>query len=103
MEVAPAASASVLHRHHASSKMELFMMKDWRQVVMKRFLAVATLSVLVLGCADRGPNAATTSKGKGVNVQAPGVEVNVDPGGRTDVKAPGVNVEAGPAKTTKRN
>ncbi len=71
---------------------------------MQRTAIFLGLAVILTGCADRRANAPATASDKGgVNIKAPGVEVNVERDGKTDVKAPGVDVKAGPPKTTKRD
>ena len=56
-----------------------------------RRVGVGLIVCLSLGCGDQAPQ---KTESKGVEVNAPGVNVKVGEKG-TDVKAPGVNVKAG--------
>jgi hypothetical protein len=63
---------------------------------MKRFFAL-TATILGLACAACNRDAPPANKG-GVNITAPGVNVQTDSHGGVGVKAPGVNVNVSPSK-----
>jgi hypothetical protein len=56
--------------------------------------AMLTISALAVGC-EKKPKEAVEEK-PGIEVNAPGVEVKVDPKEGVKVEAPGVDVEAKP-------
>jgi hypothetical protein len=71
---------------------------------MKHIVTLAALALAVSGCADSGSNVPPTASPKpGVKVDAPGVNVDVERGGKTDVNAPGVNVRVKPTKNDKND
>jgi hypothetical protein len=59
--------------------------------MMKWFVSSVVLCGLFTGCSSNPPPAPPPG-GKGVEVHAPGVDVNVEKGG-VDVKAPGADVQ----------
>ncbi len=48
------------------------------------------LAMLLAGCGGEEKKPASG----GINISAPGVNINVDPSGNTNVQAPGVNIDA---------
>ena len=50
---------------------------------------------LLVGCAGESPRNPSPDDPK-VRIQAPGVDVKVGPGGKTDVRAPGADVKVDP-------
>lgn len=60
---------------------------------MKHLAAATLFAVILVGC-SREPAAPPPPKG-GINITAPGVNITVDPQGKTKVQAPGVKIEAG--------
>ena len=62
---------------------------------MKWLASMVVLSAFLAGCSSNPPPAPPPGPppgGKGVEVHAPGVDVNVEKGG-VDVKAPGTDVQ----------
>jgi hypothetical protein len=62
-----------------------------RNAMMKWFAWTGTFAAILAGCSQSTPPAPPPGK-SGVEVHAPGVDVNVGKGG-VDVKAPGADVE----------
>jgi len=56
-------------------------------------VAIAVALAATFGCASESKPSADDAE-TGVEVNAPGVDVNVDPGKGVEVEAPGVDVEA---------
>lgn len=65
--------------------------------MVRRLFLPLLLIVGLTACTPQAPKAAPKKdEPSGVNIKAPGVEVNVDKNKGVDVKAPGVDVEVKP-------
>jgi hypothetical protein len=67
---------------------------------LSTFVLCATALALMAGC-NKPAAKKTESDAPAVQVDAPGVKVDIEPGKGTEVKAPGVDVETSPGGPAK--